>query len=75
MRQIKFVVLLVFLLEIPAFAQPSQTFSSGQRLENIRMRDVCILADEKTKTYYAISSGRAQTKEGFRNSMVRAFTS
>jgi arabinan endo-1,5-alpha-L-arabinosidase len=39
------------------------------------MRDVCILVDEKTKTYYAISSGRAPDKEGFRNSAVRAFTS
>ena len=34
-----------------------------------------MLADEKTKTYYAISSGRAPDKEGFRNSAVRAFTS
>ncbi len=45
------------------------------RLADVRMRDVCILTDEKTKTYYAISSARAPDKEGFRNPAVRAFTS
>src|SRR5262245_59411741 len=45
------------------------------KLENTRMRDVCILFDEKSKTYYAVSAGRAPAKEGFRNSAVRAFTS
>jgi arabinan endo-1,5-alpha-L-arabinosidase len=44
-------------------------------LADVRMRDVCILADEKTKTYYAISSGFAPNKESFKNSAVRAFTS
>jgi arabinan endo-1,5-alpha-L-arabinosidase len=44
-------------------------------LANVRMRDICILVDEKTKTYYAISSGFVPNKEGFRNSAVRAFTS
>lgn len=39
------------------------------------MRDICILADEKTKTYYAISSGRAAAKDGFKNASVRAFKS
>lgn len=45
------------------------------RLEDVRMRDANILADEKTKTYYIISSGSAAPKEGFGNSSVRAFTS
>src|SRR6201999_3607048 len=45
------------------------------RLADIRMRDVCIFTDEKTKTYYAVSAGRAPAKDGFRNSIVRAFTS
>ncbi|HEX3102618.1 MAG TPA: hypothetical protein VHQ01_12530, partial [Pyrinomonadaceae bacterium] len=54
--------------------QPIQT-GPGQHLENIRMRDICILVDEKTKTYYAISSGRAPAKDGFRNSSVRAYVS
>ena len=48
---------------------------NDQHLENIRMRDICILADERTRTYYAISSGRAPAKDGYRNSSVRAFTS
>jgi arabinan endo-1,5-alpha-L-arabinosidase len=47
----------------------------GEKLENIRMRDVCVLYDEKTKLYYAVSSGRGPTKEGFRNAAVRVFTS
>lgn len=45
------------------------------KLADVRMRDVCILVDEKTKTYYAISSSFAPTKDGFRNAAVRAFTS
>ena len=45
------------------------------KLADVRMRDVCILVDEKTKTYYAVSSGFAPSKEGFRNAGVRAFTS
>lgn len=63
------------------FAAYSQTPSptplqfGTHKLENVRMRDVCILVDEKTKTYYAISSGRAPAKDGFKNSAVRAFTS
>lgn len=56
-------------------AQPSVPTGPNQHLENIRMRDICILADEKTKTYYAISSGRAPAKAGFKNSSVRAYTS
>lgn len=55
--------------------QPTPLAFGTHRLADVRMRDVCILADEKTKTYYAISSGRAEAREGFRNSSVRAFTS
>lgn len=58
---------------------PARTFTptpfGAYKLADIRMRDVCILLDEKTGTYYAISSGRAAAKEGFRISAVRAFTS
>jgi hypothetical protein len=39
------------------------------------MRDICILVDEKTETYYAISSGHAASKDGFANAAVRAFKS
>ncbi|MEO6391450.1 MAG: glycoside hydrolase family 43 protein [Pyrinomonadaceae bacterium] len=44
-------------------------------LTEIRMRDVCILVDEKTKTYYAVSSGSAPAKDGLRSSTVRVYTS
>jgi len=81
MKITKFIFALIFLLPVVAanfYAQtpqpPSLAFGT-HRLTDVRMRDVCILVDEKTKTYYAISSGRAEPKEGFRNSSVRAFTS
>lgn len=52
---------------ISAQPAPSSMQRTGPvRLADTRMRDVCILADKETKTYYAISSsGRS----------VRAFTS
>jgi beta-xylosidase len=55
--------------------RPTPLAFGTHRLADVRMRDVCILVDEKTKTYYAISSGRAPDKKGFRNAAVRAFTS
>ncbi len=55
--------------------RPTPLAFGTYKLEDVRMRDVCILADEKTKTYYAISAGRAPAKEGFRNATVRAFSS
>ncbi|CAN5567857.1 glycoside hydrolase family 43 protein [soil metagenome] len=45
------------------------------KLEEVRMRDICIIVDEKTKTYYAISSTQAPPKEGFRRASVQAYTS
>jgi arabinan endo-1,5-alpha-L-arabinosidase len=78
MDQIKFYLVLVFLLAGVAFSQtprPTPLPFGTHRLENVRMRDVCILTDEKTKTYYAISAGRAPTKDGFVSAGVRAFTS
>ena len=56
-------------------APPVSKTAGGQRLENIRMRDICILVDEKTKTYYAVSSGRAPARQGLRSASVRAYTS
>jgi hypothetical protein len=43
----------------------SNTYSqiASVNLADVRMRDVCILADEATKTYYAISSTMAATVE------------
>ena len=59
----------IFLAQAP---RPTPLAFGMHRLADVRMRDVCILVDEKTKTYYAISSGFAPNKEGFRNSAVRA---
>lgn len=39
------------------------------------MRDVCILADAATRTYYAISSTMAPVREGFARAAVRVYTS
>jgi len=50
-------------------------FATGQKIENIRMRDVCIILDEKTKTYYAISSGCGTPTDTLGGSTVRAYTS
>lgn len=55
--------------------RPMPLASGTYKLADVRMRDVCILADAKTKTYYAISSGRSEAKAGFKNAAVRAFTS
>ena len=44
------------------------------RLADVRMRDVCILADEATKTYYAVSSTRVPVADA-RVPAVRAYTS
>jgi len=72
-----FSVLFVLLLAAAVYAQPRpKPLEFGtHRLADVRMRDVCILVDEKTKTYYAISSGFAPPKEGFGSAAVRAFTS
>lgn len=80
MNSIKFIVAFVALLLVNSSvfsqtARPTPLPFGTYKLADVRMRDVCILADEKTKTYYAISSGRAAAKEGFRNAAVRAFKS
>src|SRR5438067_1649199 len=54
---------------------PAPQTGPNQRLENIRMRDVCILADPASHTYYAIGSGRPPAKEGYKSPSVRAYTS
>jgi len=52
-----------------------QTVKTDVKLADVRMRDVCILADEKTKTYYAISSTMANNVEGGRRPALRVYTS
>jgi arabinan endo-1,5-alpha-L-arabinosidase len=61
---------------LPAISQNlSPTFSKNVDLANVRMRDVCILADEKTKTYYAVSSTMAYSVEGGRRPALRVYSS
>jgi len=56
MRRCRFCVLMASILSSAAWAQ-SQTPSGVVSLENIRLRDPCILADTVSKTYYLIGSG------------------
>lgn len=73
-----FAIFCVTIAASAAFAQPYsvQPKPFGKyKLEDVRMRDICILVDEKTKTYYAISSTQAPPKEGFRRASVQAYTS
>ena len=76
-NQLSILILLIVIFPFAANGQPSPPTPlrfGTHRLADVRMRDVCILVDERTKTYYAISSGRAPAKEGFSNAAVRAFT-
>ena len=57
--------------QAPAPAQAITTV----RLADVRMRDVCILADNITKTYYAVSSTFVRAGEGRGLPAVRAYTS
>src|SRR4030095_13231902 len=45
------------------------------KLADVRMRDVCILADETTKTYYAVSSTFVPASEERGRPAVHAYTS
>lgn len=58
-----------------AQTQSLPAFSKNVKLADVRMRDVCILADEKTKTYYAVSSTMAYSVEGGRRPALRVYTS
>jgi arabinan endo-1,5-alpha-L-arabinosidase len=55
--------------------RPAPLLFGMHRLADVRMRDADILADEKTKTYYIISSGYSPAKVGYGDSYIRAFTS
>jgi len=65
MRQCSFCMLMVLMLCTVARAQAG-TSAGVVSLENIRLRDPCILADTASKTYYLIGSGGRS---------VRAYTS
>lgn len=45
------------------------------QLENFRMRDPNVLVDEKTKTYYIISSNYALNSVGYNSASIRLFSS
>lgn len=81
MNTTRFILVAVCLLFCAAtrfYAQtprPTPLAFGKYRLENVRMRDATVLTDEKTKTYYIISAGRAPTTAGFSEPIVRAFTS
>ncbi|MEP6900716.1 MAG: glycoside hydrolase family 43 protein [Actinomycetota bacterium] len=55
--------------------RPTPLAFGTYRLEDVRMRDPNILVDEKTKTYYIVSSGYSPTSVGYGNSSIRVFTS
>lgn len=60
--------LLVLLVAVP-FLTPSAVAqdTTSARLSDIRMRDACVLPDERTETYYLVASARGAA--------VRAYTS
>ena len=64
------ITLLLFFLTATAQGQTNKV-----NLADVRMRDVCILADPLTKTYYVVSSTMAGTVEGGRRPALRVFTS
>lgn len=68
----------ILLLSVAASAQPyavEEKPFGKYRLDEVRMRDICIIVDAKTKTYYAISSKQSQPKPGFGRASVQAFMS
>lgn len=80
MNVIKIVCALLFLLpplDAAAQIQPALPAESiGKvRLADLRMRDVFILVDERTRTYYAVSSAFVPASEGRGRPAVRAYTS
>lgn len=74
MKRVTISVALLFLILALGTTGSAQT-TSPIKLADVRMRDVCILADEKTKTYYAVSSTFVPTTEGRGRPGVQAYTS
>src|SRR6476620_2320470 len=67
---------LTLLFTAATAAVSAQTGPIGKiKLADVRMRDVCILADETTKTYYAVSSTFVPASEGRGRPAVHAYTS
>lgn len=66
MKRCGLCVLMVLGLHAGVLAQPATPTASTIKLADIRMRDVCILPDPNSKTYYMVGPGRRS---------VRAYTS
>jgi arabinan endo-1,5-alpha-L-arabinosidase len=68
MKKYSLVILVIFGLSVSAAVQEQEAEQSAEtiKLGDIRMRDVCILPDAASKTYYMIGPGRRS---------VRAYTS
>jgi hypothetical protein len=60
-------VCILFCLWLPGQSQQSRQQPDSIKLSNINMRDVCILPDPASKTYYMVGAGRQNS--------VRAYTS
>ncbi len=75
--RIAFTVVLLMSFVVGADAQlvPAGQQIGKIKLADVEMRDVCILADERTKTYYAVSSTFVPTTEARARPAVRAYTS
>lgn len=76
----RLLILLILFLGVTAAnsqvsPRPTPAQFGKRSLSDVRLRDVCILADEKTRTYYAVAATRAPDKPGFRNAGVQAYTS
>ena len=73
------ILALVILTAAASYAQvsprPTPAAFGIHSLADIRLRDICILADETTKTYYAVAATRPPTKPGFRNAGVQLYSS
>jgi arabinan endo-1,5-alpha-L-arabinosidase len=69
MKLMRIFLALVFLLGV---ALP---VVSQRKLQDVRMRDVCILADPATKTYYAVAAAVLEPGGGYGRAGVRVYTS
>ena len=75
MNRIKIIIGLILLCGVSIFGQTTTEIKQNQRLEGIRMRDPNIIVDEKSKTYYIVSSGFSAAKVGGGDSYIRVYTS
>lgn len=75
MTRAKLFFLALLLLAIHSVSMAQPPVSSNVNIANVRMRDASVLVDEKTKTYYLLSSTMANNVEGGRRPALRVYTS